>query len=192
MTHDTNPARPVPTAHILIGSGIALLVGLAGYSVAEPLPAHGFNSSLFAGGLMIVLGWVNWHTEKIDKRQAARIDGLSTTMSSEHAEMKEELARYAEQLRSWVAGNNHLLRTMSASPTVNLIELRGEMEVVAKEAVKELREGMDAISDRVDAFKHESEGRVQRAYMDGYVDGASEEPGSVRMLEPRRAQPNNS
>lgn len=142
-------------ANTLIGVGLAIIAVVGGYALDDPMPLEGLSVGLFAGGLFVVVGTI--------KRQADRLIAANTYQSMA---LMRQCVTIERRMADWLAGNNGLLRQLSAAPTVNLNELRGEMEVVAKDAVKELSESLDGLSAVVRSG-------LEKAYADGLVDGAS-------------------
>jgi hypothetical protein len=115
---------------------------------------------LFGPGLILIVGVVAKIAERVVAANTRHVAELMRQQALADAVKVQENGQLAAQLQA----NNHLLRTLTAQPTVRLVELRREM----REALERMsREGIRQITEHVDKA-------VERGVQDGAVAAARE------------------
>lgn len=180
---------PDPTiANILLGTGGAIILAVYVYSAAEPVSPTAFSGALFAGGLLVVASFSVKQTHKLILRGIEHQKALEW----QHKHIEGEASLRNGQVATMVEQNNVLMRQLQAMPTVRMNEMREELRILREYSDSAVERALKRIDERFDELPGVVGPRLAEAYMDGFVDGASQAPNVVRTLEARRPHPPSS
>lgn len=167
-----------------------------------PLQQWVHDILLFGPGLTIIIGIVLKVAERVIAAFQRHVKELMRQQAHVEAKVIEENGELTEQngkLAAQLEANNHLLRQLTAQPTVRLEEVKRELRAIG-DKIADRSEGMardltvNAISDmeKSSAARHEvltEEFRqVKLAIAQAYVDSLGDHPAQLRAVPPPRGR----